>query len=184
MGSHSERNRNRANNTIIIIFVEHVLYARCYNKYLISLNPSNKPIRRVLWQVLGVQRMVLLSPMHMSGGLGRRFPWRCYRKGQNKVTLYLELECPCYTVSGVTDSRERGNESQHFPCSPLFTAFWQNSVLFEEWSLLPPDMSYASLASLTQRLQAIAGTLWVTFKVNSLNKQFSQKIPGVQSHNP
>lgn len=77
-----------------------------------------------------------------------------------------------------------GDESQCFHCSPVFTAFCSNSVLFEEQPLLPPNMGYALSSSLTQRPQAIAGALWVTFKANSLNKQFSQKTPGVQSHNP
>ena len=37
-----------------------------------------------------------------------RFPWRCSRKGQNKVSLCLEFECPCYGISRVTDSGEEG----------------------------------------------------------------------------
>lgn len=45
-------------------------------------------------------------------------------------------------------------------------------------------MGYALSASLTQRPQAMAGALWVTFRANSVNKQFSQKTPGAQSHNP
>lgn len=50
-----------------------------------------------------------MDPTHMSwGGVVRGFPWQCSRKGQNQVGLCLELECPCYTVSGVTDSGEEG----------------------------------------------------------------------------
>lgn len=45
-------------------------------------------------------------------------------------------------------------------------------------------MSYASSASLAQRPQAIVGALWVTFKANSLNKQFSKKhqVPNLTTH--
>lgn len=111
MGSHSERNRNRANHTIITVFIEHVLYARCYNEYLrclIPLNPPNQPVRKALRQLLGGQGMALLSPLHMSRDVGRRFPWQCYRKGQNTVALDLDLQCALYAVLGVTDSGEVG----------------------------------------------------------------------------
>lgn len=56
----------------------------------------------------------------MNGGVGR-FPWQCSIKGQNKVALYLELECSHYTISGVTDPQERENDGEHG--SSLFAAF-------------------------------------------------------------
>lgn len=45
-------------------------------------------------------------------------------------------------------------------------------------------MGYALSASSTQRPQAIEGALWVTFNVNSLNKQFSKKhqVPSLTTH--
>lgn len=58
----------------------------------------------------------------MNGRVGK-FPWQCSIKGQNKVALCLELECPHYTTSGVTDSQERENDGEHCPYPLLFTAF-------------------------------------------------------------
>lgn len=156
MGSHSERDKSRANNnTIIIIFIEHVLYARCCTKYLkclTSLSLPNKPMKKVLRQFLRVQG---IEPIHLNGGRGGRFSWWHSRKGQNKVALYLELECPHYTISEMTDSEESENKneailllSSFVYCVLLKIYFVWRIISFTSWRELY-IVGYALSASLT-----------------------------------